>query len=139
VIDLDKVRDKVAFIRRNLDMLRRLADTPRDAFSERSIHFHAAIRLLQTSVEAMIDTGSHIVAREGLGSPKSYGEVFDVLASAGAIPPEFLDRVKAMVRFRNRAVHLYGEIDVDHVYSILQNDLRDFDAFIGFIVRKYLL
>jgi uncharacterized protein YutE (UPF0331/DUF86 family) len=138
VIDRDKVRDKVAFIRRNLDMLRRLADIPRDGFSEGSIPFHAAVRLLQTSIEAMIDTGSHIVAREGLGSPKSYAEVFDVLSSAGVIPTEFIDRVKAMVRFRNRAVHLYGEIDVDHVYSILQNDLGDFDAFVGFIVSKYL-
>lgn len=139
MIDRDKVRDKIAFIRRNLDMLRRLADTPRDGFSDGSLPFHAAVRLLQTSIEAMIDIGSHVVAREGLGSPKSYGEVFDLLSSAGVIPPEFLDRVKAMVRFRNRAVHLYGEIDVDHVYSILQNDLGDFDAFVGFIVKKYLL
>ncbi len=139
MIDRDKVRDKVTFIRRNLDTLRELADTPRDEFSESSIHFHAAVRLLQTSVEAMIDTGSHIVAREGLGSPKSYGEVFDLLSSAGIIPTESLDKVKAMVRFRNRAVHLYGEMDVDHVYAILQNDLGDFDAFVGFVVSKYLI
>jgi len=138
VIDRDKVRDKVTFIRRNLDTLRELADAPRDAFSERSVHFHAAVRLLQTSIEAMIDTGAHIVAREGLGSPKSYGEVFDLLSSVGIIPTESLEKVKAMVRFRNRAVHLYGEIDVDSVYSILQNDLEDFDAFIGFVVGKYL-
>jgi len=138
VIDRDKVRDKVAFIRRNLDTLRRLADTSRDQFSETSIPFHAAVRLLQTSVEAMIDTGAHIVAREGLGTPKSYGEIFDLLSSAGIIPAESLDKIKAMVRFRNRAVHLYGEIDVNYIYSILQNYLGDFDAFVGYIVRKYL-
>lgn len=138
MIDRDKVRDKVAFIRRNLDTLRRLANTPRDEFSESAIPFHAAVRLLQTSVEAMIDTGAHIVAREGLGSPKSYGEIFDLLSSAGIIPAESLDKIKAMVRFRNRAVHLYGEINVDHIYSILQNDLGDFDAFVGYIVSKYL-
>ncbi len=137
MIDRDKLRDKIAFLRRNLDTLRVLADMPRDSFSEGSIQFHAAVRLLQTSVEAMIDTGSHIVAREGLGSPKTYGEVFDLLASAGIIPIESLDRVKAMVRFRNRAVHLYGEIDVDHVCSILRNDLRDFEDFIGFLVSRY--
>ena len=102
MIDRDKVRDKTTFIRRNLDTLRKLADTPRDAFLDGSIHFHAAVRLLQTSVEAMIDTGAHIVAREGLGSPKSYGEVFDLLSSAKIIPLEYLDKAKAMARFRNR-------------------------------------
>jgi len=27
----------------------------------------------------MLDIGNHIIAREGLGSPKSYVEVFDLL------------------------------------------------------------
>ena len=85
MIDRDKVRDKVTFLTRNLEMLRRLAQTPRDAFTERSAEFHAAVRLLQVSVEAMIDTGSHIVSREGLGSPKSYIEVFDLLTCGGVI------------------------------------------------------
>lgn len=138
MIDQDRVRDKVTFLRRNLEILRRLAQTPRDAFTERSAEFHATVRLLQVSVEAMIDTGNHIVSREGLGTPKSYVEVFDLLARSGVIPPEYLDRAKAMVRFRNRAVHLYGEIDLDHVYSILQDDLGDFETFIGFVVERYL-
>jgi uncharacterized protein YutE (UPF0331/DUF86 family) len=86
----------------------------------------------------MIDTGGHIISREGFGSPKSYIETFDLLARGGVIPPEFLDRAKAMVRFRNRAVHLYGEIDLNYVYSILQDDLGDFETFIGFVVERYL-
>lgn len=86
----------------------------------------------------MLDIGSHIVAREGLGSPKSYVEVFELLGRSGGISPDFLDKLRSMVRFRNRAVHLYGEIDVDYVYSILQQDLGDFEAFIELIVNRYL-
>lgn len=83
----------------------------------------------------MIDISSHIISREGLGVPKSYIEVFELLERAGIIPSEFLDRVKSMVRFRNRAVHLYGDVDPSHVYEILQNDLGDFETFISLIVE----
>jgi len=44
-----------------------------------------------------------------------------------------------MVRFRNRAVHLYGKIEVGDVYEILQHDLGGFDTFIGLIVDRYLV
>lgn len=97
VIDRDKVRDKISFIRSNLELLRGLAKIPSENFTKRSAEFHAAVRLLQISIEAMIDISSHIVAREGLGVPKSYVEVFELLGRAGIIPSEFLDRARAMV------------------------------------------
>jgi uncharacterized protein YutE (UPF0331/DUF86 family) len=139
VTDRGKVRDKIAFLRRNLELLHALARTPDGAFTERSAEFHAAVRLLQISIETMLDIGSHIVAREGLGSPKRYVEVFDLLGGSGVIPPEFLDKVRSMVRFRNRAVHLYGEVDVGQVYRILKEDLGDFETFIDLIVNRYLV
>lgn len=137
MIDRDKVRDKISFIRSNLELLRGLAKTPAENFTKRSAEFHAAVRLLQISIEAMIDISSHIVAREGLGVPKSYVEVFELLGRAGIIPSEFLDRARAMVRFRNRAVHLYGDVNPRHVYQMLQNDLGDFETFISLIVKRY--
>lgn len=139
MIDRDRVRDKIAFLRRNLELLRALARAPDGTFTERSVEFHAAVRLLQISIETMLDMGSHIVAREGLGSPKSYVEVFDLLGGSGVIPPEFLDKVRSMVRFRNRAVHLYGDVDVGQVYRILKEDLEDFETFIDLIVNRYLV
>jgi len=120
-------------------MLRELSRTPRHDFTERSTEFHAAVRLLQISVEAMLDIGSHIVAKEGLGTPRSYVEVFDLLGQSGVIPPEFLGKVRAMVRFRNRAVHLYGEIDAGYVYATLRDDLGDFETFVRLIVTRYLV
>ncbi len=137
-VDRDKVRGKVASISKNLTLLRGLAETSREAFNEASVEFHATLRLLQVSIEAMIDIGSHIASREGLGSPRSYGEVFDLLVSGKVIPTEFLPWAKEMVRFRNRMVHLYMDIDVGYVYSLLHDGLGDFETFVGLIVSKYL-
>ena len=43
-----------------------------------------------------------------------------------------------MVRFRNRAVHLYEEIAPGEVARILREDLGDFDAFVRAMVERYL-
>lgn len=42
-----------------------------------------------------------------------------------------------MVRFRNRAVHLYDTISPDEVYRILDRHLGDFDVFVAAIVRRF--
>jgi len=137
MIDKEKVREKISFIEKNLAMLSRLARVPVGEFTEESTDFHAAIRLLQVSIEAMTDIGNHIVARERLGIPKTYGEIFEFLAEAGIIPRSFTPTARVMVRFRNRVVHLYADTDDKQVYSILQNNLGDFSSFIGFIIQRY--
>ncbi|HHW17606.1 MAG TPA: DUF86 domain-containing protein [Firmicutes bacterium] len=88
MIDQDKVRDKISFLRRNLELLRRLAKTPIRDFTERSTEFHAAVRLLQISIEAMIDISSHIISREGLGGKdrrKIWTRWSGVAGSAGCL------------------------------------------------------
>lgn len=136
-VNKDKLRDKISFIERNLRRLTRLAALPREQFSAEDISFHAAVHLLQTGIEAMIDIAGHIAARERLGSPKTYAEAFELLAEAQIIPRNFLSIAKRMVSFRNRAVHLYDKIDPDAVYAILQQNLQDFEEFIGYIVQRY--
>ncbi|MCL4514334.1 MAG: DUF86 domain-containing protein [Firmicutes bacterium] len=42
------------------------------------------------------------------------------------------------MRFRNRAVHLYTEVDEQEVYDIIQNQLGDFRKYIAQITG-YLL
>ena len=138
MIDQSRIRDKIDFIRRNLRILRELAQVPQEVFEYGSTEYHAAVRLLQISIEAMIDVGAHIVSREGLGTPKTYAEVFDLLANAGIIPASFSRKAKTMTRFRNRAVHLYDEVSADQVHDILQHGLVDFDEFLHYVVSKYL-
>lgn len=42
-----------------------------------------------------------------------------------------------MVRFRNRAVHLYDEIDSAEVFQILDRHLGDFDLVIAAMTTRY--
>ncbi|QIA27731.1 DUF86 domain-containing protein [Thermaerobacter sp. PB12/4term] len=137
VIDREKVRDKLDFIRRNLVHLEALARRGPAALRDDKIAEAAAVHMLQTSIEAMIDVANHVVARLGLGVPRSYREAFDLLVQAGIFPAQHRAAFHRMVRFRNRAVHLCDRISPEEVHAILARPMGDFDLCIGAVVRRF--
>lgn len=137
-VDTNKLRDKVHFICERVEQLRVYAATPRNVFLADETLQYASVRALQVAIEAMIDIANHVVARLRLGIPKTYAEAFDLLVRAGILPAEGRDTFRAMVRFRNRAVHLYDEVQADEVFSILQEHVGDFELFTAAIVRRFL-
>ncbi len=136
-IDRDKVRDKLQFIRDNVRHLEALGRQGASSFLADRTAQAAATHLLQVSIEAMIDIANHVTARLRLGIPKTYREAIDLLVDARILPEEHRDTFRNMVRFRNRAVHLYDQIGPTEVYEILQDHLGDFDLFAGAIVRRF--
>lgn len=42
-----------------------------------------------------------------------------------------------MVKFRNRIVHLYQEVDDSEIYRILQENLDDIKGFIQVVISKF--
>ena len=136
--DREKIRQKVQFIRDALRLLDQIREGGQEAFSQDAIAQAAAVRGLQVAIEAILDAANHIIAREGLGLPKTYRESVELLARHGILPQDRLPAFVRMVGFRNRAVHLYDEIEPDQVFRILEQDLGDFEIFIGVMVARYL-
>ena len=85
----------------------------------------------------MLDAANHIVARQGLGVPRTYRESMQLLVDAGILPHDRAGVFEKMVGFRNRAVHIYNEINPDEVWTIIATELDDFEAFVRAIVTKY--
>ncbi|MFH0959442.1 MAG: HepT-like ribonuclease domain-containing protein [Pseudomonadota bacterium] len=46
-------------------------------------------------------------------------------------------RLRQMAKFRNRLVHLYGEIDDRKVHAIIQTDLGDIERFRTLIMKRF--
>ncbi len=86
-------------------------------------------RTLHLAVEACLDMGQHIIAREGFRTPVDNKDTFAVLQEEGIISAEFLPKATAMARFRNLIVHDYAQIDNAAVFGILKRHLGDFDTF----------
>ena len=136
-IDRGKLRSHLDFVRGTVRKLERLRAEGRDAFMSDEVAQAAATRWLQTAIEALIDMANHVIARERLGVPRAYSEAMEILVREGILPAERRDTFLAMVRFRNRAVHLYDKVGADEIWRILQEDLGDFDVFIGATVARY--
>jgi uncharacterized protein YutE (UPF0331/DUF86 family) len=136
-VDSAKLRSHVDYVRSNVRKLEQLRESGRTRFLDDDMAQAAAARWLQTTIEAVIDMANHIVAREGLGVPRAYSETMEILLREGVLPDDRRDAFLAMVRFRNRVVHLYDEVHPDEVWHILEDDLGDFDAFIAAIAARY--
>lgn len=78
---------------------------------------------LERACQAAIDLALHLVRVRRLGLPKETREAFELLGHAGLIRPEMLTKLKAMVGFRNVAVHQYQSLDVDIVQSIVEREM----------------
>lgn len=136
--DPAKLRHQIQFVRDTLRRLGEIRARGPEAFLSDHILQAAAVRGLQIGVEAVLDAANHIIAREGLGLPRTYQESIDLLIRHGVLPRDRADAFAVMVRFRNRAVHLYDEIDPAEILRILDGHLGDFEAFIAAIVERYL-
>lgn len=135
MVNQDKIRDKIQIINDNLAKLKTIKSKSLNEFLESPFLADAAIRLLQVSIEAMLDISHHLVSRKHLGTPKSYRETMETLTRTGILPQEKLPTFITMVKFRNRAVHLYDKITNEEVYQIIKHRLPDFGDFIRAIIQ----
>jgi uncharacterized protein YutE (UPF0331/DUF86 family) len=138
MISSDKITYKLAQLDEFLSILIGMQDTPLSSFLKDKILIGSAKYYLQISIECCLDVANHIIASEGYRAPKDYADSFKILEENTIITPEFSHKLRQMAKFRNRLVHLYGEIDDAYVLEAINNDLGDFKKFKNTIVSKYL-
>lgn len=84
---------------------------------------------LQRACEACIDLAMHLVSENKWGIPQSSREAFDLLMENGVIDESLSRNLKAMVGFRNIAVHDYRSIQIEIVQAIIEHHIDDFVLF----------
>ncbi|WP_223869284.1 type VII toxin-antitoxin system HepT family RNase toxin [Paenibacillus sabuli] len=80
---------------------------------------------IQRVCEACIDLAMHAVAKRNFGVPQSSRDAFDLLQTHRALDEEQSKRMKAMVGFRNIAVHDYQAVNMEIVKKIVAHHLED--------------
>ena len=92
---------------------------------------------LQVCIEALIDVSNHVVARERWGIPSTSAEMVKLIIKHGVLGKDKEPSLVQMVKFRNRIVHLYQEVDDSEIYRILQENLDDIKGFIQAVISKF--
>lgn len=68
----------------------------------------------------------HIIAAKKLGLPQNSLDAFSILEKEGILQPSLSLKMKAMVDFRNSAVHDYQISNLEILVKILDDHLVDF-------------
>ena len=106
--------------------LQRVQDSLRRRCCEAADRFHGQDSILlnlERACQAAIDLALHLVRVRRLGLPKESREAFELLEQAGLLPSEMAASLRAMVGFRNVAVHNYRDLDLEVVRSIVETKM----------------
>lgn len=91
---------------------------------------------IQRACEASIDIAMHIVAEKKLGIPQTSRDAFELLCQNHIITEPVMRKMKAMVGFRNIAVHDYQTINLQIVQMIVEKHLDDFREYVKQVLSQ---
>jgi len=130
----DVVYNKAAIIERCLHRIKEVYDNNSDNLKDYTKQ-DSIILNIQRACEASIDLAMHIVSEKKLGIPQNSRDAFEILSNNKIIDNELMKKLKAMVGFRNIAVHNYQVVNIDVVQEIIEKNLSDFSSFTQLILK----
>jgi uncharacterized protein YutE (UPF0331/DUF86 family) len=137
MVVIEKVLLKFAQLDEYVGVLNKISETPEEGFVKDKILMGSAKYYLQVSIECCLDVANHVIATEHFRAPRDYADSFKVLEEEGVISSEVGNRLGMAAKFRNRLVHLYGDIDDAYVYQFMKEDLTDLLDYKSAILQKY--
>jgi uncharacterized protein YutE (UPF0331/DUF86 family) len=127
---IEDVQSKIDIVIDNLEKLGILKRKTYEDFISDFRNIDSTLHRLQTSIQALLDIGSYIIASKGLKTPNTNAEIVEILTESGNIPENKKESYIKMSQFRNRIVHLYNRIDLKVLYEILINELEEIKDFL---------
>jgi len=137
MVSLEKIIQKFQQLDEFLRLLKKISKTPIKSFLKDKVMIGGAKYYLQVSIECCLDVTNHIIASEHFRAPKDYADSFMIIEEEELISGDQGQRLRQMAKFRNRLVHLYGEIDNAYVYEFIKKDIKDIEEFKSIIIKRY--
>ncbi len=134
LVDREIIDYRLGKLRDHANRLAKICELSLQKFEKEPDQRLIAERCLQVCIEAIIDIGNHIIAAKGLGKPKDYRNVLQILADRSVLDQQFVRSLLPLIGLRNRLVHEYGDIDPKLLHENLQQHLQDFSHFAQLIV-----
>jgi uncharacterized protein YutE (UPF0331/DUF86 family) len=138
MVSEEKISQKFIQADEYLGFLNKISKSSELDFLKDKILIGSAKYYLQVSIECCLDVVNHIIASERYRAPKDYADSFLVLEENGILESSLVIKLRQMAKFRNRLVHLYGEIDDKYVYEFIRRDVEDIRKFQKIIISNYI-
>jgi uncharacterized protein YutE (UPF0331/DUF86 family) len=121
----DVVAQKVVSLQRCVARAREVRRAAADTFGTNYLFQDAAILNVVRACDTAIDLANMLIRAKRLGIPTESRESFAILEREGLLAGDLAKKLKAMVGFRNLAVHQYRDIDLNIVLTIIEKDCDD--------------
>ena len=128
MLDRERILVKLSELDGHLGELRSIAPDTFAAYRQIEKK-RACERLLQISVEAVLDICHLFVRGLDLGLPAAEDDVFEKLERAGVVSADLATILRRMKGCRNILVHEYGGVDDEIVFETVRAGSRDFERF----------
>lgn len=128
MVDRERVLGKLDELDGYLAELRAVAPATLEAYLAVEKR-RACERLLQISVEAVIDVCALLVSGLRLGCPGDEDDLFEKLLRRGVVSEDTAATLRRMKGLRNLLVHEYGRVTDAIVFQTVRDRLGDFAAF----------
>lgn len=129
MLDRERILAKLDDLDGYLGELRQVVPASYARYMESVEKRRACERLLQMSIECVIDVCALFVSGLRLGLPAEEDDLIEKLEQAGLISSELAKMLRTMKGFRYLLVHEYGRIDNAIVFTMASRRLQDFDSF----------
>ncbi len=129
MLDRERILAKLDDLDGYLEELRQVVPETYARYTESVEKRRACERLLQMSIEYVIDVCALFVSGLRLGLPAEEDDLIEKLEQAGLISSGMAKMLKTMKGFRNILVHEYGRIDNAIVFTMANRRLQDFGSF----------
>ena len=126
----DKVRKITSEILTALERLEDLQKLTKAEFIADPHKIGSAKYNLIVAIEGAVDLCNDVISKNGFRTPEDYTDTFMVMKEKGAFDERFTSSLIQMVRFRNRLVHIYWDVDDAELYRIIQTNLQDIRQFL---------
>lgn len=123
------MRRRLKNLENNLSELSRMKSEFTVVQIKRNITKEWALRYgLLESIQIVIDLSCHIATHHNLGNAETYSDCIKLLHEYDILNEELTQRLISMAGLRNILVHEYVEVDIDHLFDLLDH-LEDFASF----------
>lgn len=117
---MGRVAELAELVRRNVEWLDKLVDERgADGILEDYVLLSAALHMMQTSAQALLDMSYRLLSMLGEKPPASYSEAAIMLEKHGVLSREEAALLRRIAGFRNIVVHAYLALNMKLVHSIL--------------------
>jgi len=131
----DVVLAKASNVRKTVAAIR-LVNGPENSAVSDWIRMDATVLNLQRAVEALLDLANHLISANGWELPRDGRHAFSILSEHGVLAGNDLALARAMVGFRNVAVHDYAALDPEIVRGIVRDRLGDLERLVDGLLAR---